>query len=340
MAGRKTTYADVAVAAGVSVGTVDRVINARGSVQPETEALVMHWARELRLDRALHQRPTRILRLGVLLLNRADPFLEALVGGLQKAVLDYRYLNLQVRVFEYGKLDARHIVEKITMVEQTCDGVAINAFDDPRIRLRLSEFTRLKPVFTLVSDLPNTNRIAYIGASGQIEGRVAGELMARFLGPAGGRIILISGPGSFLGHGSREFGFRSVLLERFPSCTVSASLQSFEDKRIIRRQVGLMLKRHPEIAGVYNTSVGSEEVGDVLRNLGREHSTVFITHELTEENRRMLQNGILDAVIDQDPAGEARMLVQSFLSFYGRLEPERTETGFRIYIRESCSLLP
>lgn len=171
MAGRKTTYADVAVAAGVSVGTVDRLINARGSVQPETEALVMHWARELRLDRALHQRPTRILRLGVLLLNRSDPFLKALVRGLQKAVLDYRYLNLQVRVVEHGKLDARHIVEKITMVEQTCDGVAINAFDDPAIRLRLAEFTRHKPVFTLISDLPDTDRIAYIGASGQVEGR-------------------------------------------------------------------------------------------------------------------------------------------------------------------------
>lgn len=332
------TFADVAAAAGVSVGTVDRVINARGSVHPETEAFVMHWARELRLDRALHQRPTRILRLGVLLLSRSDPFLEALVRGLQRAVVDYSYLNLQVRVFEYGKLDARLIVEKITMVEQTCDGIAINAFDDPAIRLRLAEFTRLKPVFTLVSDLPDTNRIAYIGASGQIEGRVAGELMARFLGPAGGQVMLISGPGSFLGHDSRELGFRTVLMERFPSCAVSESLQSFEDKRIIRRQVGLILKKHPEISGIYNTSVGSEEVGDALRDLGREHSTVFITHELTEENRRLLQIGILDAVIDQDPIGEARMLVQSFLSFYGRLETERTETGFRIYIRESCSL--
>ncbi|MER8523713.1 LacI family DNA-binding transcriptional regulator [Mesorhizobium sp. M1076] len=332
------TFADVAAAAGVSVGTVDRVINARGSVHPETEAFVMHWARELRLDRALHQRPTRILRLGVLLLSRSDPFLEALVRGLQRAVVDYSYLNLQVRVFEYGKLDARLIVEKITMVEQTCDGIAINAFDDPAIRLRLAEFTRLKPVFTLVSDLPDTNRIAYIGASGQIEGRVAGELMARFLGPAGGQVMLISGPGSFLGHDSRELGFRTVLMERFPSCAVSESLQSFEDKRIIRRQVGLILKKHPEISGIYNTSVGSEEVGDALRDLGREHSTVFITHELTEENRRLLQIGILDAVIDQDPIGEARMLVQSFLSFYGRLETERTETGFRICIRESCSL--
>ncbi|MER9825239.1 LacI family DNA-binding transcriptional regulator [Mesorhizobium sp. M0115] len=332
------TFADVAAAAGVSVGTVDRVINARGSVHPETEAFVMHWARELRLDRALHQRPTRILRLGVLLLSRSDPFLEALVRGLQRAVVDYSYLNLQVRVFEYGKLDARLIVEKITMVEQTCDGIAINAFDDPAIRLRLAEFTRLKPVFTLVSDLPDTNRIAYIGASGQIEGRVAGELMARFLGPAGGQVMLISGPGSFLGHDSRELGFRTVLMDRFPSCAVSESLQSFEDKRIIRRQVGLILKKHPEISGIYNTSVGSEEVGDALRDLGREHSTVFITHELTEENRRLLQIGILDAVIDQDAIGEARMLVQSFLSFYGRLETERTETGFRIYIRESCSL--
>ncbi|WP_352979224.1 LacI family DNA-binding transcriptional regulator [Mesorhizobium sp. M1378] len=338
MSGRKTTFGDVAAAAGVSVGTVDRVINARGGVRAETEELVLRWARELRLDRALHLRPTRLLRLGVLLLNRTDPFLDGLVKGFLKAASDYSYLNLQVKLYPYELLDPRAIAAKISAVALACDGLAINVFDDPLIRARLNEIAAKKPVFTLVSDLPNTRRIAYIGANGRTEGRVAGELMGRFVGPQGGQILLISGPRSFHGHEDRELGFRSVLGERFPNCIVTGVFETFEDNKTTRLRTRSALKQNPAIVGVYNTSVGSQEIASLLAELGKGCSTTFITHELTEANRGLLQQGMLDAVIDQDPVLEARIAVQRFLSFHGRLDVKPMEAPFRIYLKENCYL--
>lgn len=337
MSGPKTTFADVAAAAGVSVGTVDRVINARGSVRAETEELVLRRARELRLDRALELRPTRMLRLGILLLNRTDPFLEGLVNGFQKSASDYAYLNLQTKLYLYEKLDRSLIAEKILSIGHACDGLVVNVFDDPLIRSCLDKVAAKKPVFTLVSDVPCAGRIAYIGANGHTEGRVAGELMGRFLGPRGGQILLISGPRSFHGHEHREAGFRSILRERFPNCIVAGALETHEDNEVASLLTRSALTQSPGIVGIYNTSVGSQEIASVLAELGREHSTTFIAHELTEANRRLLQNDVLDAVIDQDPVSEARIAVQRFLAFHGRVDFGRMETPFRIYLKENCN---
>jgi LacI family transcriptional regulator len=52
MAG-KTTIGDVALLAGVSVATVDRVLNGRGGVTPDKEHRVLSAARRLRIDRVL-----------------------------------------------------------------------------------------------------------------------------------------------------------------------------------------------------------------------------------------------------------------------------------------------
>ena len=44
---RKTTLTDIAAAAGVSLATVDRVINGRGGVSAAREERILHAARTL-----------------------------------------------------------------------------------------------------------------------------------------------------------------------------------------------------------------------------------------------------------------------------------------------------
>ena len=78
MTGKKAKLSDVAKAAGVSSATVDRVLNKRGGVNPDKEKQVLEWARKLQLDRNLERRPSRILRLGVIMQAPANPFYRSL----------------------------------------------------------------------------------------------------------------------------------------------------------------------------------------------------------------------------------------------------------------------
>ena len=49
---KKTKLNQIAEAAGVSISTVDRVINRRGGVSQKREEIVLEWANRLGLDRA------------------------------------------------------------------------------------------------------------------------------------------------------------------------------------------------------------------------------------------------------------------------------------------------
>ena len=80
---RKSSIKDVAAAAGVSIATVDRVLNGRGGVSPDRVKRVIEWARKLRLDRALDDLPIRWLRIAILMQSPTNPFYESLKQGFQ-----------------------------------------------------------------------------------------------------------------------------------------------------------------------------------------------------------------------------------------------------------------
>mgnify|MGYP001765639119 CR=1 FL=1 len=63
----------------------------------------------------------------------------------------------------------------------------------------------------------------------------------------------------------------------------------------------------------------------------------MITHELTPDRRALLKQGLLDAIIDQDPELEALTAVETLAHHFGRLEapPMRLTTPFTLFFREN-----
>ena len=75
---RKAGLEQIAALAGVGVATVDRVLNERGNVSPETVRRVIEAARELKWPRMLPVPYRRGLRLDVLLTRPDTPFFQRL----------------------------------------------------------------------------------------------------------------------------------------------------------------------------------------------------------------------------------------------------------------------
>ena len=72
-----------------------------------------------------------------------------------------------------------------------------------------------KLVITLATPIRGIGAQNYIGPDNRKAGRVAGDLMGRFLGRDGGEVVVIAGLLSMIGHEEREMGFRAVLRERY-----------------------------------------------------------------------------------------------------------------------------
>lgn len=337
MAG-KSTARDVAHAAGVSASTVDRVLNGRGGVALEKERRVLEWARRLRLDRALDQRAARTLRVAVLVQPRENPFHAAVQAAFEAANRDFGHFNMQFRISHIAPANPRQTARKIAALAPEHDALVLCSAHHDEIAVALAEVTgRGKPVIALATDIRGGGRHTYIGPDNWKAGRVAGDLMGRLLGPAGGEVVMIAGMLSMIGHEEREMGFRSVLRERYPQVRLLEVLQSLEEGKRAGDLVFRALKANAGISGIYNASAGAQPVVDAIRGAGRS-GVVFITHELTEERRRLLREGLIDAIIDQNPEVEVRTAVEVIAAHFGRLDapPRATVTPVQIHMIENC----
>lgn len=335
----KTTLIQIAEAAGVSLSTVDRVLNRRGGVSSDAREKVLMWAGRLNIDRVIYRDDLRLLRIAVIMQSATNPFYK----GLQEAFIEMNNVmqefKLSFFIHYFDVADAMIATSKITQISASYDAVIIISPDDPRLSESLSIISKRIPVVTMVTDLPDSGRIAYIGPDNRQIGRVAGELMGRFLGPPGGEIIIVLGMQRFVGHDEREMGFRSVLQERFATCSIFSKLESGEDRERAGRLVYEALKSNPAVRGIYNVSDGNLEIAHAINALGLKERIVLITHELTPERRAMLCEGAIDAIIDQNPRQEARRALEVLCAHFKRTNvelPSATFTEFNIFIRESC----
>lgn len=333
----KVNLEDIARAAEVSVATVDRVINRRGGVRPDKEARVLAAARSLGLDRALSHRPARTLRIGVLLQSPRNPFHAALREGFLAAGRMYAALNLHIHIQPTDPRDPAATAARIEALIGQREALIVSLPDEPGVSAALRRFAATAPVVTLVTDIGDSGRSHFVGPDDYRGGRIAGDLMGLLLRPSGGNVLMVGGHAENTGQRARQAGFRALLAARHPGTHLVQVLDTAEDGDLAGRLVERALLQDPSIRGIYQASTGTQQICEALRRINRAEDTVIVAHELTPNRKQLLIERRIHAVIDQKPALEARLALETAARLLGRLdagaEPQPVET--QIFMAES-----
>jgi LacI family transcriptional regulator len=314
----RPTLADVAQEARVSAATVDRVMNARPGVSARTRAGVMAAAQRLGYlsptASALHGALERPVRIAALLPSGTNAFIAELARHLEAQSLALS--GVAVRIEWVDGLDGPALATRMEALAGTVDGVAVVAVDHPApreaIRLLSSKGTH---VVTVASDIPAAPRLAYVGIDNGQAGRLAGYVTGRLLGgDTPGKVALFAGTLAYRGHQEREMGFRQILAEEFPGLEILELRESREDRHTAQSETVALLGKHPDLAAIYNAGGATVGIERGLADRGAAGRVIFVAHDLTPDNRGLLIDGTLDAVIDQDAASEAREAVTALVS--------------------------
>lgn len=332
---RKVTAADVAREAGVSPATVDRVLNNRGGVTSDKERRVIAAAKRLKLDRALDLRAARTLRVAAILQSSENPFHAALARAFAQQNHGVNPFNIQTRVFIADPAEPLKVYRTIQGAALSHDAIVTALPDDGPIADffdRLSEDG--KPVIALATDIRAEHAI-YVGPDDYTGGRIAGDLMGRFVGPRGGALMLIGGLWSMIGQAERRRGFEDVLAERYGACRLVHIVESFENGERAGKLAAQTLSADRGVVGVYNASAGGVRVAEAIAQAGRD-DLVYITHELSDQRQTLLRAGQIDAVLDQEPTTEVEMALRVIAQHFGRYEAEvDRRTPIRVHLRET-----
>jgi LacI family transcriptional regulator len=314
----RITIEDVALEAGLSVATVDRVLNGRAAVRPQTA---------LRVEKAirlLNYQPDRLAarlakgqeyRFCFVLPEGNNGFMIELgeeVRAIASRLVPER-VHIDLRLTDV--FDAATLAATLDSIGDIYDGVAVVALDHPRVRESINGLVeRGVCVVTLVSDVPSSKRVHYAGIDNSSAGRTAATLMGRFLGGKKGKVGLIAGSLSLRDHIERRFGFEQVLAQEFPHLAILPVLESRDDWQRVEKVTAEMLATHADLIGIYNVGAGARGIVAALENTGRQKQITYIAHELTDHTRRALVDGTIDAIINQNAGHEVRSAVRVLMA--------------------------
>ncbi|SON54820.1 Glucose-resistance amylase regulator [Hartmannibacter diazotrophicus] len=337
----RVTLKDVAEAAGVSIATVDRVLNGRAGNASRSAVRVQEAINRLGYaPSALSARVDAARRRFVFVLPSGEnPFMSSLseaVGSLSD------WMTLEGAVYETVRVDVfdgAALAAALDGLERDgLAGVALVALDHPMVREAVNHLHAAGiPVVTLVSDLPGSRRARYVGIDNIAAGRTAGALMGRFMGGQGAEVAIVGGSFDLRDHVERQLGFKRVLAEEFGNVRVVDVREGRDDRETTRRAVEALLARHPDLAGIYSVGAGNAGIVEALKANGRAGKTLLIAHELTAENRAALLAGAMQAVINQDCGHEIRSAarVMRALASGTPIVAEQERIRIDVFLREN-----
>jgi len=318
--GIKPTTTDVARVAGVSLATVDRVLNQRPGVRTVTIEKVHHAIEQLGYVRdaaAANLARQRLYRLVYILPRTSNEFVAALeneIGEHQTALFHHRTTLESINVPPF---EPRAVVTALDALDENrVDGVAVFGPETPAVRDAVKRCrARGIAVVALVADLPSSNRDHFVGIDNVAAGRTAAHLMGRF---------------------TRETG------RRFPHLDVVASIEGRDDPDLIRQLLPRTFETYPDICGIYSSAAGNQGLIQYLEESGHGQKLVVVAHELTDSSRMALETGVFDAIISQDSGHLIRSATRLLKATADGLPIDHMQERIRIdiYLRENLPAPP
>ncbi len=342
----KPTVNDIARVAGVSLATVDRVLNTRPGVRRVTIDRVNSAIAELGYVRdtaAANLARRRLYRLLFLLPANHNEFVVALEQEIEEqgAKLIHQRTTLERR--SVPPFDPRAICDALDGLDpEEIDGVAVFGPETPSVRDAVKRArARGIAVVALVSDLPSSERHHFVGIDNVAAGRTAAQLMGRFV-RGEGRILVITGSRLARDHLERRNGFDAVIGPEFPNLDVVASIEGRDDPDLIQELLPDVFEAYPDICGIYSSAAGNPGLIRFIEETGREKDLVVIAHELTPGSRLALKNGVFDAIISQDTGHIVRSATRLMKATADQVPFDSTQERIRIdiYLRENMPLSP
>lgn len=307
---------DVAREAGVSIGTVDRVLHDRGRVSQETAARVREAAQRLAFHPNLVARNLKKAQWRTMMVVLPHPwqdggFWNLVVEGINHAIqqLAHHYVRVEFRHYDRFKPETfariASDVETVFCRTESYAGLILA----PTLQSASAELARRvqpMPVVVLDGELPGVDVLCSISQESYEGGLLAGKLLH-----------LISGSGRFASivEGKDDYHLirrRAGFEDYFEGeATIERIEANSEDelREVVRDRMG----RQPALDGLFVTNAAAHVVIGTTRALWEEGRgqpiPPVVGYDLIDENVGKLKKGSLIFVINQQPENQGYQAV-------------------------------
>ena len=257
------TIKQIADLCSVSRGTVDRVLNGRGKVKPETEDRVLRTIRQLGYTKNIAGKALTLKKtapgIGVVVSSEGNPFFEDVIEGFGKAEKELADYGVTVTLKTMRGYDVQRQLALIGELAQVgISALVIQPINNPRIARKINELgERGIPTVTVNTDIENTCRQCYVGSDYTAGGVTAAGVM-RIVTGGRANLGIVAGVSMLLGHDQRRDGFERHIKAVCPDINIVDSVSAMDDPEHSYRMTLAMLRRNPQIDAIFIVAAGAE----------------------------------------------------------------------------------
>ncbi|PZU24551.1 MAG: LacI family transcriptional regulator [Shinella sp.] len=337
----KPTVHDLAEAAGVSLATIDRVLNGRSGVRDKTRNRVLEamdrigYVRDVAAANLARQ---RFYDFDFIVPVNDNAFMQALRAEIVAAQARGGFERTRIRLIDVPAFDEEALEGALaSALQRKPDGVAFVAIDSDRIVTAVSSL-RDEGIgaVTIVSDLAEQSRDHYVGIDNVAAGRSAASLLGRFLTGVDGTVAIMAGSLSVRDHRQRLDGFLAVMQSEFPALRVLSPLQGRDEAHTVERLLTKLMEERGDLLGLYSLGGGNDGLVRALSQ-ARVPPRFVIAHELDVATKGALRDGTIDAVLAQDAGHEIRSAIRVLTAHADRTPIIAAQERIRIeiYLRDN-----
>lgn len=293
------TIKEISTLAGVSRGTVDRVLHSRGKVSKEAEDRVRKVIDDLgykpnKIGKMLSsiKKPKKI---GVLTQAVDNPFFSDVIRGIERASNEIKDMGFEVVLKTVkGFSDEDNIKAIEYLIKEGVDSLVLTVPDSKRINQYLDSLNT--PFGALNSRLSSSKCLYYVGSDYFERGRLHAALLS-MVSKERLRLVILTGSEEMRGHKEIIDGFLSGLNERNTKYELLCEYVTSDDANKTREVIEKALESYPGINAIFVSTAGAYGLNDLVIN----KNVLVFTSDLTDETKSMLVSNKVMWTITQEP---------------------------------------
>lgn len=333
----RPTTKDLAKEAGVSLATIDRVLNDRPGVKLRTVTLVNEAIEKIGFVRniqAANLARSKSYKFQFILPRSGGAFRDELIRRIDEANASLASEAILVETTHIDVNDPHTVANYLASLNSNMiDGVAIMVPEAPQVRdatVRLAE--RNIEVVQFLSGQPKASELDFVGIDNHAAGSTAASLVGRFLKPSQGKIMIISDSMQSRDALERRLGFDEVMLTEFPNFEVLPSLETYGSEKRTKHIIQQCVKNNPDLCAAYVMSSEAERSIVELENSIGTDNLVLVAHERTAFTEQALLQDQIDAIIAQNTGHSVRSAIRIMKARCEQREPFTSQETIRIEI--------
>ena len=330
------TIAMIAEKAGVSRGTVDRVVHNRGRVNPETAERIRGIMQDMNYQPNLLGRAFALsrqkIKLGVVASFKEPDFQAEVMRGVLDASSYAEQYGYEVISKIVGIDDSQACYDAIKQFRaEHVSGIALKGIvhDESIQEIKAMRNEGVK-VVTFNNDMDESLRDCFVGQNHSQSGKCAAFLMNQICREPG-EILIVGVSPQHKASSERIASFCKLLeqdhvqLGDVQYCCGKNSLSYEQTKQY--------LVEHPRTVGIFVSGAGLSGVCRAISELGAAGRIKVIGFDTIQPNTEYLRNGIVQFLIDQNPYEQGYRsvcLLTESLFFNREISEPYWDTGIEI----------